>query len=180
MICRNDLGFRQKGLWFGAGDPVNPQLQPRPATAVSLFDLDISDSHNARQSALTEFSRFGVAILHDAGSEFVIREPNQRKTTPRSRAVLDTAPAPMLRLQKGSIMQTRLAEQERQTSRSLSEWLFRAGVFVWVILSLMAGWLNEVGLSMLTHFAGESDDPSAERAAEFGHFACAGRQPRRI
>jgi hypothetical protein len=28
-------------------------------------------------------------------------------------------------------------------------------VFVWVILFLMAGWLNEVGLSMLTHFAGE-------------------------
>jgi hypothetical protein len=77
-------------------------------------------------------------------------------------------------------MQTRLAEQDRQTSLSISEWLFRAGVFVWVIVLLMAGWLKEVGLSMLTLFAGESIDPSAERAAEFGHFACAGRQPRRI
>jgi hypothetical protein len=73
-----------------------------------------------------------------------------------------------------------LAEQNKHTSLSISEWLFRAGVFVWVILLLMASWLNEVGLSMLTHFAGESIDPSAERAAEFGHFACAGQQPRRI
>jgi hypothetical protein len=138
---------------------------------------DISDSHNARQSALTEFLRLGVAILHDAGSEFVIREPNQRK---RLRGHSQCwIPLP-LRLQKGSIMQTRLAEQDRQTSRSLGEWLFRAGVFVWVILFLMAGWLNELGLSMLAHFAGQSIDPSAERAAEFGHFACSGRQPWRI
>lgn len=77
-------------------------------------------------------------------------------------------------------MQTRLAQQNRHTSLSISEWLFRAGVFVWVILFLMAGWLNEVGLSMLTLFAGESIDLSAERAADFGHFACAGQQPRRI
>ncbi|HEX7681694.1 MAG TPA: hypothetical protein VF713_26485 [Thermoanaerobaculia bacterium] len=77
-------------------------------------------------------------------------------------------------------MQTRLAQQNRHTLLSLSEWLFRAGVFVWVILFLMAGWLKEVGLSMLTPFAGESIDPSAGRAADFGHFACAGQQPRRI
>ena len=77
-------------------------------------------------------------------------------------------------------MQTRLAQQNRHTSLSLSEWLFRAGVLVWVILFMLADWLNEVGLSMRTSFAGEGIDPSAERAAEFGHFACAGQQPRRI
>lgn len=77
-------------------------------------------------------------------------------------------------------MQTRLAQQNRHTSLSLSEWLFRTGVFVWVILFMMAGWLNEVVLSMLTPFAGESIDPSAERAADFGHLACAGQRPRRI
>lgn len=77
-------------------------------------------------------------------------------------------------------MQTRLEQKNRHTSLSIGEWLFRAGVFVWVILFLTAGWLNEVVQSMLTAFAGESIDPSAERASDFGHFACAGQQPRHI
>ena len=77
-------------------------------------------------------------------------------------------------------MQSPLAQQNRHTSLSLGEWLFRAGIFVWVIFFMMAGWLNEVGLSILTLFAGEGIDSSAERAAEFGHFAYAGHQPRRI
>lgn len=126
---------------------------------------------------MTEFLRLDAAILHDAGSESVIREPKQRK---RLRGHSQCwIPLP-LRLQKGSTMQTRLAQQNRQTSLSIGEWLFRAGVFVWVILFLMAGWLNEVVQSMLTRFAGESIDPSAERTADFGNFACAGQQPRRI
>ena len=84
-------------------------------------------------------------------------------------------------------MQTRLAEQNRHTSLSISEWLFRAGIFVWVILFMMGGWLNEVVQSMLTRFAGEFIDPSAEfidpsaeRTADFGNFACTGQQLRRI
>jgi len=77
-------------------------------------------------------------------------------------------------------MQTRLAEQNRHTSLSISEWLFRAGIFVWIILFMMGGWLNEVVQSMLTRFAGEFIDPSAERTADFGNFACTGQQLRRI
>lgn len=41
--------------WTGQPGLTNPSSATLPPVAVSLFDVDISDPHKARQSVLTDF-----------------------------------------------------------------------------------------------------------------------------